>query len=73
MAEKPSFWFAFANTISGVVPCRSDLRIAIPIHAICQLCTVILERAIIPVGIILSAGNAPAPKPSFFLKTRFLP
>ena len=30
-------------------------------------------RAIIPVGIILSTSNTPAPKPSFFLKTRFLP
>ena len=43
--------------LRGVAPYRSDLRIAISIHAICQLCTVILERAIIPVGIILSTSN----------------
>ena len=48
--------------LRGVAPGRSDLRIAIPIHAICQLCTVILERAIIPGGIIPPAGNTFVPQ-----------
>ena len=30
--------------LRGVAPGRSDLRIAMPLHCICQLCTIILEK-----------------------------